>query len=145
MALSSGSFSAPIAPDLGKELESQVGTIAAGAGVPMVFNNLQPQQGATIYNVSGNVIRGTVLLTAGIIALGAAATRAFTIPAGGTYSFDLADEGITDSATGAIGAIDQITIVPVTVPVAAGVVEASTMVVAAAATAGYVVVNWASA
>jgi hypothetical protein len=110
-----------------------------------VFNNLQPQQGATIYNVSNNVIRGTVVLTAGTVAVGAAATRTFTVPAGGTYSFDLADEGTTDSATGAIGSIDSISIVPVTVPVAAGVVEASVLAVAAAATAGYVVVNWASA
>jgi hypothetical protein len=145
MSITNGSFSAPIVPDLAKELESQVGTIAAGAGVPMVFNNLQPQQGATIYNVSNNVIRGTVVLTAGTVAVGAAATRTFTVPAGGTYSFDLADEGTTDSATGAIGSIDSISIVPVTVPATAGVVEASVLAVAAAATAGYVVVNWASA
>lgn len=145
MSISSGSFSAPIAPDLSKELESQVGTIVSGAGVPMVFNNLQPQQGATVYNVSNNTIRGTVTLTAGTIALGAAATRTFLVPAGGTYSFDLADESITDSATGAIGAIDSISIVPVTIPAVAGVVEASTLAVATAAVAGTVFVNWTSA
>lgn len=145
MSITNGSFSAPVSPDLSKELESQVGTIAAGAGAAMVFNPAQPQQGATVYNVSNNVIRGTVTLTAGTVALGAAATRAFTVPAGGTYSFDLADEGLTDSATGAIGAIDSISIVPVTVPAAAGVAEASTLAVAVAATAGYVVVNFASA
>ncbi len=145
MSLTNGSFSAPTAPDLAKELESQVGVIAAGAGVAMVFNNLQPQQGATIYNVSNNVVRGTVALTAGTVAIGAAATRTFIVPAGGTYSFDLADEGATDSATGAIGSIDSIRIVPVTVPAVAGVTEASVLVVAAAATAGYVAINWASA
>lgn len=145
MSITNGSFSAPIAPDLAKEAEAFVYTIAAGAGVVGVVNPAQPQQGFTAYNVSNNAVRGTITFTAGIVAAGAAATRVFLIPAGGTYTADFADESLTDSATGAIGAIDSISYVPVTVPAAAGVAEVSTLAVAAAATAGFVVTNFASA
>lgn len=145
MSLTSGSFSAPTPPDLAKEAEGFTYTILAGAGVAGVVNPAQPQQGFTAFNVSNNAVRGTITFTAGIVAAGGAATRVFLIPAGGTYSADFADEGTTDSVTGAIGAIDSISFVPVSLPVAAGVVEDSTLAVAAAATAGYVAINFASA
>jgi hypothetical protein len=145
MSLTSGNFTAPIAPDLAKEVESQIITIAAGAGVAQVSNPAQPQQGFTAYNVSNNLIRGTVVFTAGIVAAGGAATRTFLIPAGGTLSQDYADESMTDSATGAIGAIDSISFVPVTVPAAPGVAESSTLAVAAAATGGYIAIDYMSA
>jgi hypothetical protein len=144
MSITNGSFTAPIAPDLTKEAEGFVVAVAAGAGVAAVVNPAQPEQGATVFNVSNNWIRGTITFTAGVVALGAAATRVFVVPPGGTYSFDFADEGATDSATGAIGAIDSISIIAVTPP-ATGVVEASTLAAATAAVAGYVAVNFASA
>jgi hypothetical protein len=145
MSLTSGSFTAPIAPDLTKEVESHVITIASGAGVAQISNPAQPQQGFTAYNVSNNVIRGTVTFSASIVAAGGAATRTFLIPAGGTLAQDYADESISDSATGSIGAIDSISFVPVTLPAAAGIAEGSTLAVAAAAVAGYVIVDYMSA
>lgn len=145
MSLTSGNFSAPIAPDLAKEVESHIITIVAGAGVAQVSNPAQAQQGFVAFNVSNNLIRGTVTFSAGIVAAGGAATRTFLIPAGGTLAQDYADESVTDSATGAIGAIDSISFVPVTAPVVAGVVESSTLAVAAAATGGYIAVDYMSA
>jgi hypothetical protein len=145
MSLTNGSFAAPTAADLNKEVESFAVTIVAGAGVAQVVNPAQAEEGVTVFNVSNNVIRATVVFSAGIVAAGGAATRAFLVPAGGTASIDWADSGATDSAQGNIGAIDSLSIVPVTIPVAAGVVEASTLAVAAAATPGYVLVNFATA
>ena len=145
MSLTSGNFSAPIAPDLAKEVESHIVTIVAGAGVAQVSNPAQPQQGFVAFNVSNNLIRGTVTFVAGIVAVGGAPTRTFLIPAGGTLAQDYADESTTDSATGAIGAIESISFVPVTAPVVAGVIESSTLAVAAAATGGYIAVDYMSA
>ena len=82
--------------------------------------------------------------TAGITAVGAAATRVFLIPPGGTYSADFADEGASDNAIGALNAIDSVSLIAVIAP-AAGVVEASTLLAATAAIAGYVAINFASA
>jgi hypothetical protein len=145
LSLTNGSFAAPTAADLNKEVESFAVTIAAGAGVAAVVDPAQPEEGVTVFNVSNNVVRATVTFSAGIVAAGGAATRAFLVPAGGTASIDWADSGATDSAQGALGAIDSLSIAPVAIPVAAGVVEASALALATTATAGYVLVNFATA
>lgn len=145
MSITNGSFAAPVAPDLSKEVESFIVAVAAGAGAAQIVNPTQPQQGFTAYNVSNNWMRGTIVFTAGVVAVGAAATRTFVIPPGGTASEDFADEGMTDSATGAIGAIDSISFIAVTPPASGTVVESSALVAAAVAVAGHVAVNFASA
>jgi hypothetical protein len=142
MSASNGSFSAPLAPDLAKEVEAFLVRIAAGVGVAAVVNPAQPQSSVTVYNVSNNWLKATWTFTAGITSLGTAATRVSIIPPGGTLSLDAADEGSTDSVAGSIGAFDSVSLVPVDVPVAAGVVEAGTLTAAAAAQAGYVAVDW---
>ncbi len=147
MSLTSGSFNAPIAPvapDLAKEVESHIITIVAGAGVAQVSNPVQPQQGFVAFNVSNNLIRGTVTFSAGIVAAGGAATRTFLIPANGTLAQDYADESTTDSVAGSIGAIDSISFVPVTAPAAAGIAEGSTLSIATTASAGTIIVDYLS-
>jgi hypothetical protein len=62
----------------------------------------------------------------------------------GSYSFDLQDEDAASEAAGAVDGIESISIAPVVLPVVAGVVESSTLVVSAAATAGYVACNFTS-
>jgi hypothetical protein len=142
MSASNGSFAAPITPDLNKEAEAFLVRIAAGAGVAAVVNPAQPQSAFTAFNISNNYVRLTYTWSAGIISLGTAATRVSIIPPGGTFSADGADEGATDSAPGSIGFVDSISVVPVDVPVAAGVTEVGTLTAAAAAQAGYVAVNF---
>lgn len=142
MALSNGSFVLPGIPDLSKEVESRLVTILAGAGVAQVVNPAVPMEGVTVYNYSGNWIRGVITLSAGIAAVGTAATRAFLVPPQASYSVDFADDGNAGSAVGAIGAIDSISVAPVATPIAAGVVEASTLALSAAAVAGFVAFNF---
>jgi hypothetical protein len=144
MSSSNGSFAAPITPDLTKEAEAFLVTIAAGAGVAAVVNPVQPQSAFTAYNVSNNYVKLTYTWTAGIVSLGSAATRVSLIPPGGTWSFDGADEGNSDNAAGSLGLVDSISVVPVDVPAAAGVVEVGTLTAAAAAQAGKVIINFVS-
>lgn len=145
MSTTSGFFNASTTPDNTHEVESFVSTIVAGAGVAQVVNPTQPEQSATVFNYSANWVRGIVTFTTGVTALGGAATRAFLVPPNGTFNLDFSSENDAASAAGVLGSIDSISLAPVAMPVAAGVVEASTLGLAAAASAGYVAVNFATA
>jgi len=73
--MTNGSFSAPLAADLTKEIQSFVAYIPAGAGVAQVVNPSVPVQGVTAYNYTANLVRATVTFTAGITTTGAAAAE----------------------------------------------------------------------
>jgi hypothetical protein len=141
MAMTGGSFSAPLSPDLSKEVGSFVAAIPAGAGVAQVVDPAVPVQSATLYNTSPNLVRATFTFTAGIVALGVAATRCILVPAGGTATVDFADHD-GDNAVGALDGINSISVIAV-IP---GTVttEASTLLAATAAVAGNVYINVAS-
>lgn len=142
MAMTNGSFAAPITPDLTKVVESYVVGIPAGAGVAQIVNPTVPVQGLTAYNYTTNVLRGTITLSAGVTGTNAVALRTFLVPPGATYSVDFSDHD-GDNAVGAIDAIDSVSFIAV----APGDVtaEASTLVAAVAAAAGVAYVNCVSA
>jgi hypothetical protein len=141
MSMTGGAFSAPISPDLTKEVQSFVVSIPAGAGVAQVVNPNVPVQSMTTYNYTSNLIRGTVTFSAGIISTGVAATRTFLIPPGASASIDFADHD-GDNAVGSIDGIDSVSYVAVNPGVVTA--ESSTLVAAAAAVAGSVYVNFAA-
>jgi hypothetical protein len=142
MSMTTGSFSAPISPDLTKVIESYVVGVTAGAAVASVVNPTVPVQGLTAYNYTSNVMRGTVTFTAGITGVNAAALRTFLVPPGATYSVDFADHD-GDNAVGAIDAIDSVSFIAV----APGAVtaEASTLVASTTTVAGNLYVNFTTA
>lgn len=148
MSATNGAMGAvPVQPDLTKEHEGTIQTIAAGAAaVAGVHNPAQPQQSLTAFNASQNWVRGTITFSGGITSLGSAATRVFLVPPFGTYTYDSSDVGgDADNATGAINAIDSVSVIAVAVPTAAGVVEASTLAAAASTFAGHVAINFGTA
>lgn len=143
MSTTAGSFSAPIAPDLNKEVQSFAVGVAAGAGVAQVVNPSIPVESVTAFNYSNNLLRATVTFTAGINATGTTTSRTFLIPPGATASYDWADEGATDSVVGGLGPIDSLSVQAVA-PVAGAVSESGTLAAATAATAGFVYFNFGS-
>jgi hypothetical protein len=142
MAATSGSFSAPISPDLSKEVVSYIVGIPAGAGVAQPVIPAVKTQAVTVFNTTANLLRVTVVFSAGIVAAGVAATRAFLVPAGATFSADFSDHD-GDNANGAVDAITSLSVIAV----ASGAVtaEASTLLASAAAVAGVAVVNFVAA
>lgn len=142
MSTTAGSFSAPIAPDLTKEVQSFVAAIPAGAAVAQVVNPTVPVESVTAYNYTNNLLRATVTFTAGITATGAAATRTFLIPPGAVASYDWADEGNSDNAQGSLGAIDSLSVIAVAA--GAATAEASTLANNAASVAGLAYFNFGS-
>jgi hypothetical protein len=141
MSMTGGAFSAPISPDLTKEVQSFVVAIPAGVGVAQVVNPSVPVQSVTTYNYSSNVVRGTVTFSAGVVSTGIAATRTFLVPPGASASIDFADHD-GDNAIGSVDGIDSISFIAVTPGVAT--TEASTLVATATAVAGLLYVNFAS-
>jgi hypothetical protein len=144
MSISSGYFQALTTPDLIKEQWSSVQTIVAGAGVAQIHNPPAPMQGVTVLNSSQNWVRGITTFAPGLSGVTPAAQRTFLVAPMGSYSFDLQDEDAASEAAGAVDGIGSISIVPVVLPVVAGIVESSTLAVAAAATAGYIACNFTS-
>jgi hypothetical protein len=133
----SGSFVPSAATaDLAKEVGSHVAVIPAGGNVAQVVNPAVPQQSLTAYNLSSQYIRGTVTLSVGITATGAAATRVFLLPPNATYSLDLGSS--IDDLTGNIEAIDSISYQAVTV---AATAESGTLAAAGALAANAIIVT----
>jgi hypothetical protein len=96
----------------------------------------------TLYNTTSNVLRGTIVFTAGTVSVGAAATQTFLVPGGGTLSLDFQDH-MGDNATGQLMSIDSVTLLPVTV--GAVTAEASTLVANAATIAGVALIDFTAA
>jgi hypothetical protein len=142
MSTTAGSFAVPVAPDLNKEVQSFVAAIPAGTAVAQVVNPTVPVESVTAYNYTSNLLRATVTFTAGINATGAAATRTFLIPPGAVASYDWADEGATDNAIGALGAIDSLSVIAVNA--GAATAEASTLAANATSVAGLAYFNFGS-
>jgi hypothetical protein len=142
MSMTGGAFSAPISPDLTKEVQSFVVAIPAGVGVAQVVNPNIPVQSVTAYNYSSNVVRGTVTFSVGVVSAGVAATRTFLVPPGASASIDFADH-YGDNATGSVDGVDSISFIAVIPGVTT--TEASTLVAATTAVAGLMYVNFASA
>lgn len=142
MSATHGSFAAPISPDLTKVVESYVVNVVAGAGAAQVVNPTVPVQAVTVYNYTTNIMRATVVFSAGITGVNAPALRTFLVPPGASYSVDFADHA-GDNAVGAIDAIDSISFIAV--QSGAAVAEASTLAAAIAASAGQVYANFVSA
>ena len=142
MSMTSGNFSAIVSPDLTKEVQSYTVGVAAGAGVAQVVNPTIPVQATTVYNYTNNLMRAIVTFSVGITNTGAAATRTFLIPPGATASIDFADHD-GDNAVGAIDGIDSLSLSAVT-PVAGAVTEGGALALAAAATAGFVYLNFSA-
>lgn len=128
--------------DNNKGVGSNVVLIAAGAGVAQVITPAQPQNAVSVINSTANYIRVTYTLAVGINATGAAATRVRLVMPGIIDNLDL---GATDgnSAADVILPITSVSVVAVNTPAATS--EVGTLAVATAATAGIVVLNWASA
>jgi hypothetical protein len=142
MSVTSGSFSAPLGPDLAKEIQSYVIGIPAGAGVAQTVNPTVAVQAVTLFNYTNNLLRATVTFSAGIVAAGAAATRTFLVPAGATYTIDFSAHG-NDNVVGAVDAIDSLSVIAVVS--GAATAEASTLTAATAAVAGVAYANFISA
>jgi hypothetical protein len=145
MAITGGTFSAPLSPDLTKEVGSYAVAIPAGAGVVQLIDPSVAFQSATIYNPTRNLIRATITFSIGILTTGLAATRCKLIPPGGTDTIDFSDHD-GDNAVGAIDAIDSISFVAVMPGTTTA--EASTLgltTTADPAFAGNLYVNLASA
>lgn len=141
--VTNGSFAAPVTLDNAKEVGSHFVVIPAATNAAQTINPIPNHQGATIYNMSGFIVRALIVFVAGITAVGAAATCVVLIPPNGTYSFDFSDH-TGDNESGNIAAIDQITLQTVTVPAATA--EGSTLTAPAAiASAANVIVNFISA
>jgi hypothetical protein len=142
MSATSGSFNAPLSPDLSKEVVSYVVGIPAGTGIAQPVVPAVKTQAVTVFNTTANLLRVTVTFSAGIVAAGIAATRTFLVPAGATFSADFSDHD-GDNATGAIDAIASLSVIAV----APGAVtaEASTLLASTAAVAGLLCVNLISA
>ena len=133
----SGSFTPSAATaDLAVELGAHVAVIPAGGNVAQTVNPAVPQQAFTAYNLSSQYVRGVVTLSAGITAVGAAATRVFLMPPNSTYSLDLGSS--INDLSGIIEAIDSVTYQAVTV---AATAEVSTLAAAAALAANAVIVT----
>lgn len=140
--MTGGAFSAPISPDLTKEVQSFAVSIPTGVGVAQVVNPNVSVQSLTAYNYSSNLIRGTITFSAGVVTTGAPATRTFLVPPGASASLDFAEHD-GDNATGSVDGIDSVSFIAVS----PGVVttESSTLTPAVNAVAGLVYVNFAAA
>ncbi|MGL4300210.1 MAG: hypothetical protein ACRCW4_14160 [Candidatus Neomicrothrix subdominans] len=133
----SGSFTPSSASaDLAKEVGSHVAVIPAGGNVAQVVNPAVPQQAVTVFNLSTAYVRATVTLSAGITAVGAAATRVFLVPPNATYSLDLGNTN--DDAGGIVEAIDSISFQAIATPTATA--EVSTLAVAGALAANAIII-----
>lgn len=136
-AITSGSFTPSAATaDLAKEVGSNVAVIPAGGNVAQTVNPAVPMQGFVAYNMSSQYVRGTIALSAGITAVGAAATRVFVLPPNSSYALDLGNDN--DDLGGIIEAIDSITYQAVTI---AATAEASTLAAAPALAANAVIIT----
>jgi hypothetical protein len=140
--MTSGSFAAPISPDLTKAIESYVVGIPAGAGVAQLVSPTVSVQGLTAYNYTSNLLRGTVTFSAGVTGTNAAGVRTFLVPPGATYSVDFSDHD-GDNAVGSVDAIESVEFIAVTP--GAVTAEASTLTAAVSAVAGVAYVNFSAA
>lgn len=139
MSLTNGSFSPALIADLNKGLASLVSEFTTGAPFSNIAAPFSPQQGVTVFNVSGNLVRGTATYVPGTVFTGPAAQQAFLIPAGGTFSVDLSDDGSGDYA-----AFASILFEVVTPPAPGAFIEISTLAAAPAAQPGQLIVNYAT-
>jgi hypothetical protein len=135
-------ISADACLDTNKELGSYIVTMVGGAGVAQLVTPTTQYQGLTAVNISENWVRLKVTFTAATVTATAAATKVILIAPGGSGAVDFTRDPVTNSSTGTIQSFE---VSPVTVPVVAGAVEVSTLALAAAALAGYVTINLASA
>jgi hypothetical protein len=142
MAATSGSFNAALSPDLSKEVVSFVVAIPAGGGTITTVTPTVKTQAVTVFNPTPNLIRATVIFSAGVVAAGAAATRTFLVPTGATFSADFSDHD-GDNAIGAVDAIAGISFTAVAP--GAATAESSTLTAATAAVAGLIFANFLSA
>jgi hypothetical protein len=153
MSVSSGAFVLPqaaasVAANLTKEVQAFIVPILVTTPLAAeVVNPGAPQDSVVVYNVSNNYVRGIVAFSAAIVAAGAAPTRTFLVPPGGTFALDFSVGAESANAAANVGAIDSVSFSVVTVPTTGTTVETSTLAVAAvgAYTAGHIVANFATA
>lgn len=137
--------SRPIA-DNTKSQSSLVATFAPGVvGTTLTATPASPQESVSVVNKGGDTVRVAVNFNTGIVASPAAALRVFLVAPGDSHVVDYADHDGDNSAS-AVLPILSVTVTPVALPTAAGVVEASTLPVTTAAQqqGGTVILNFTS-
>lgn len=141
MSLTNGSFNASAVVDPAKGSAGYIAEIAAAVAFSQTLTLPagRAQQGMTIYNTSGSLLRGTITYAAGTVFAGPAAEQAFLVPPGGVYSVDLSDDGSAD-----FSAIQSVIFETVAAPIPGPFAEASTLAAAAATSAGLLLVNFAT-
>jgi hypothetical protein len=143
MSLTNGMFNSSLIAARIKGLHSASSEIVAGSPYSQTYilGSANPQQGVTVYNVSGNLVRATMVYVAGTVFNGPPPTQAFLIPAGGVFSVDLSDDD-----TGDYAAIAALQFEVVSQPAGPAFQETSTLPAApgSAVQPGYLYVNFAS-
>jgi hypothetical protein len=143
---SSSVGSRPVADNAKSQAAAVVTFAPAAAGASVTVTPSDAQESVSVTNKSGDTVRVAVNFNTGIVATPAvAAQRVFLVAAGDSHTVDYADHAGDNSAASTLPIL-SVTITPVTLPTAAGVVEASTLAATTSAQqlGGTVIVNFAS-
>jgi hypothetical protein len=142
---SSSVGSRPVADNAKSQAAAVVTFAPAVAGAAVTVTPAAPQESVSVTNKSGDTIRVAINFNTGIVATPAAALRVFLVAAGDAHVVDYADHAGDNSAASTLPIL-SVTVTPVALPSAAGVVEASTLPATTAAQqlGGSVLVNFAS-